>query len=168
MNVILETERLRLREFTLDDTAFIIELLNTPGWLEFIGKRNVRTEGQAVSYLLNGPLTSYRVNDYGLWMVENKETKEPMGMCGIINRENLDTPDIGFAFLPQFEGKGYAYEIASATLKYALQVVGIPHISAITLPKNSKSIKLLEKLGLKYIKSFSFPDNKEELLLYRI
>ena len=166
MNTILETERLRLREFTLNDTHFIIELLNSPGWIQYIGERNVKTEEQAIAYLQNGPLKSYAENGYGLSMVEIKEDATPVGMCGILNRDTLETPDIGFAFLPAYNGKGYGFEIASATLAHAQTAWGIPKISAITLPANRRSIQLLEKIGLQLVRRFSFPDKEEELLLY--
>lgn len=163
-NLILETQRLRLREFTLDDTKFIIELLNSPGWIEFIGDRNVKTEEQAIQYLQNGPLKSYVQNGYGLSMVETKDG-QPIGMCGILKRETLENPDIGFAFLKQFTGKGYAYEIANATLSYAMSHLKIPKVSAITLPNNVRSSRLLEKIGMKFIKSF-LSEKNEELLLF--
>jgi RimJ/RimL family protein N-acetyltransferase len=163
-NYILETERLRLREFNLNDTTFIIELLNSPGWIEFIGERNVKTETQAIEYLKNGPLKSYGKNGFGLSMVETKD-EMPIGMCGILKRDTLENPDIGFAFLPEFTGKDYAYEIASATLAYAMNDLKISKISAITLPHNIRSIKLLEKIGMKFIKSF-LSDKNEELLLF--
>lgn len=163
---ILETERLRLREFTLEDTAFIIELLNTPGWLQFIGDRNVRTEEQAAAYLQNGPIKSYAENGFGLLLVETKDDATPIGMCGILKRANLDTPDIGFAFLPRFNGQGYAFEVASALLSYAKVHLSMPTVSAITLPHNGRSIRLLERLGFKFIKPFCFPNSEEELLLY--
>jgi RimJ/RimL family protein N-acetyltransferase len=166
MQAILETERLTLREFTLEDTAFIIELLNSPGWLRFVGDRNVKTEQQAADYLRNGPLQSYQQNGYGLSMVETKEGKRPIGMCGIIRRNNLENPDIGFAFLPEFTGKGYAYEIASATLSYARNQLHIPTVWAITLPENVHSIRLLEKIGLTFSHTFSFPKGEEKLLLF--
>lgn len=166
MNYFLETGRLRLREFTLEDTGFIIELLNSPGWLQFIGDRRVQTKEQAMDYLQSGPLKSYRENGFGLSLVEGKESGVPMGMCGIIWRENLDTPDIGFAFLPAYEGKGYAFEMAGATLAYAKDVLGLATVAAITLPHNTRSIRLLEKLGLTFVKMFSFPGSEEQLLLY--
>lgn len=162
-NHILETERLRLRKFTLDDTKFIIELLNSPGWIEFIGDRNVKTEEQAIEYLKNGPLKSYKQNGFGLSLVETKDD-QPIGMCGILKRDTLENPDIGFAFLPEFTGKGYAYEIANATLSYAINNLKISKISAITLPHNISSIKLLEKIGMKPVKSFL--QNGEDLLLF--
>lgn len=166
MKYILETERLRLREFSLDDTKFIIELLNSPGWLQFIGDRNVKTGEQAIAYLENGPIKSYLQNGFGLSLVEKKDDKKAIGMCGIIKRDNLENPDIGFAFLPEFNGKGYAFEIASATLAYAKEKLALSNISAITLAGNSKSIRLLEKLGLKFIRTVCFPNSNEELLLY--
>jgi RimJ/RimL family protein N-acetyltransferase len=166
MNYILETERLRLREFNLSDTPFIIELLNSPGWLKYIGDRNVRTEEQAISYLQDGPMKSYKANGYGLSLVERKEDNASIGMCGIINRAMLECPDIGFAFLPAYTGKGYAEEIARATLAYAQKQLRLPNISAITVAENISSIRLLEKLGLGFIRPFCFPNSKEELLLY--
>ena len=166
MQAILETERLRLRPFTKNDSAFIIELLNSPGWLQFIGDRNVRTVQEAVNYLENGPMKSYEVNGFGLSCVERKEDGLPVGMCGIIRRDNLEHPDIGFALLPQFGGKGYGFEIAQATLKHAREKLQFSKISAITLPQNINSIRLLEKLGLSFMERFTFPGGKEELLLY--
>lgn len=164
--MVLETERLRLRQFEKSDAAFIIELVNSPGWLEYIGDRNVRTEEQALVYLENGPIRSYRVNGYGLWMVERKEEGLPIGMCGIINRPMMEHPDIGFAFLPSYMGSGYAYEIAKATLDFANHQLNIPVISAITVSKNARSIRLIAKLELTFIREFSFPDSQEILSLY--
>lgn len=166
MDYIIETKRLRLREFTLDDTAFIVELLNSPGWLQYIGDRNVRTEVQAKHYLINGPMKSYTDYGYGLSLVEKKDDGKAIGMCGILHRDTLDSPDIGFAFLPDFIGKGYAYEIASATIAYAKNQLGLAKIAAITVPDNVKSIRLLEKIGLTYIKLFHLPNSEEELCLY--
>ncbi|MBC5775307.1 GNAT family N-acetyltransferase [Pontibacter sp. KCTC 32443] len=166
MHYILETDRLKLREFTPDDTEFILELLNSPGWLQYIGDRNIKTEEQAKNYLLNGPIKSYRENGYGLWLVEKKDDLKAIGMCGIINRDTLDNPDIGFAFLPEHNGKGYAFEVASATMAYAKEVLKLPTIAAITVPDNQRSIKLLEKIGLQYVKTFCLANSQEELLLY--
>lgn len=167
MNIkyILETERLRLREFNTGDTAFIIRLVNSPGWLTFIGDRNIRTDEQAKYYLENGPIKSYHENGFGLSLVETKDDKTAIGMCGILRRDTLDHPDIGFAFLPEFIGKGYANEIAKATLNYAINELNIPKILAITKVNNKQSIKLLERIGLKLDKTFLSSD-KEELLLF--
>jgi len=167
MKTIIETERLRLREFTLDDTAFIIALLNSPGWIEFIGDRNIKTKAEAIVYLENGPLKIYKNHGFGLWMAELKHDKTPIGMCGILKRDTLDFPDLGFCFLPEYFGKGYAYESANAAMLVAREIFHIETICAITLANNTASIKLLEKLGLQFISPISFPDNDETLLLYR-
>ena len=167
MSYVLETERLILREFTLADASFIIELVNTPGWLRFIGDRNIKIEEQAKEYLRNGPLKSYEINGYGLSMVELKSDGTPIGMCGIIKRDTLENPDIGFAFLPEFEGKGLAFEIANATLAYANDVLKIPVVFAITIPGNTRSIRLLEKMGFKYSNRFTSPTDNIELSLYK-
>lgn len=166
MNYLFETERLRLREFNFEDTQFIIELLNSAGWLKYIGDRNVVTREQAKAYLENGPIKSYKENGFGLSLVEKKDDFKPIGMCGIIKRDTLENPDIGFAFLPCYSGKGYAYEIVSETLKYARNKLKIDQIAAITLPGNERSIRLLSKVRFKFIKTVCFPQSKEELLLY--
>ena len=166
MKTILETERLRLREFSQNDTDFIIDLLNSPGWIKYIGDRKVKTKEDAFAYLENGPLKSYKDNGYGLSMVELIDGNVPIGMSGIINRKTLETPDIGFAFLPGFEGKGYGFEIASAIVKHARNLLGIPKISAITLNDNVSSKKLLLKLGFSFSKYIKDPVTNEELLLY--
>ncbi len=162
-----ETERLRLRELSSEDAVFIVELLNTPGWLKYIGERNVKSEEQAKCYLFNGPIKSYRENGFGLWLVELKETQKPIGMCGILRRDYLEHPDIGFAFLPDFNGKGFAFEAAQSSLFYAKWILQHNTICAITLPGNEHSIKLLMKLGLSYIQPIHLPLTGEEVLLYR-
>ena len=167
MKAILETGRLRLRPLTLTDTAFIIELLNSPGWLQYIGDRNVRTETEAVAYLENGPLASYEKNGYGLYLVERKEDSLRIGMCGILKRIELDTPDIGYALLPEYHGMGYAREIASATLLYAKEKLGLPLVAAIVQPDNERSIALLKKNGFSFEKMFSFQGKEELLELYK-
>ncbi|MBK7851666.1 MAG: GNAT family N-acetyltransferase [Bacteroidetes bacterium] len=168
MRYILETERLFLREFSTEDAPFVVQLVNSPGWLEFIGDRNIRNDEQARIYLENGPLLSYKQNGYGLSLVELKHGKTPIGMCGIINRENLENPDIGFAFLPEHMGQGFAFEVAQATMKYARENLKLPTVCAITVSGNLPSIKLLEKLGMKFSKMINFPDDPVELMLYRM
>ncbi len=165
---ILETERLRLRELALSDAPFIVELVNSPGWLKFIGDRNIKTIDQTKTYLENGPIKSYHDNGFGLWLAETKDTNTPIGMCGILKRETLDHPDLGFAFLPEFIGKGYGFEAASATVAFANEKLKLPMLSAITVPYNQKSIRLLEKVGMKFSKRICFPNNAEELLLYQM
>jgi len=165
MNRILETERLVLRQFELTDAKFIVELVNTPGWLEFIGDRNIRTEKAAVHYLQYGPMKSYMDNGFGLCMVETKDGI-PIGMCGILKRDSLEHPDIGFAFLSEFMGNGYAFEIANAVINYAKDSLKLQTIFAITVPTNKRSIQLLEKIGLKFNKTIYMPADNEELMLF--
>lgn len=166
MKTIRETERLLLREFNLMDAAFIIELVNSPGWLAYIGDRNIKTIEQAAAYLMNGPIKSYAQNGFGLYMVELKADSMPIGMCGILKRETLENPDIGFAFLPACTGQGYAFESAAATMVFAKEVLRLPFICAITVPENKASIKLLEKIGLKLVKPVQYKGSDETLILY--
>jgi RimJ/RimL family protein N-acetyltransferase len=166
MNYILETERLKLREFDLQDGSFIVELMNSQGWLQFIGDRKVRNEDDARAYLKSGPIKSYVENGFGLWLVEVKDTRTAIGMCGILKRDILQNPDIGFAFLPEHAGRGYAREVAKATLTYALEILKVPAIVAITKSDNRRSIRLLEALGLKFQTKISGSNGDEELLLY--
>ncbi len=161
---ILETERLVLREFNLTDSEFIYNLVNTPNWLEFIGYKNVRTIGDAAQYLQNGPIKSYHENGYGLWLVQLKSTGTPIGMCGLINRETLEDIDIGFAMLPNYSGMGYGFEIASATMSYAKNILKLNKIVAITSPNNIVSIKLLNKIGLQFEKTLELAEDDYVLL----
>lgn len=166
MNYTVETERLALRPLQEGDAQFIIELVNSPGWIAFIGDRNIRTQDDAVRYLREGPMKSYETNGFGLSLVELKTSGVPIGMCGLLKRDSLEHPDIGFAFLPEFMNRGYAFEIASATMAYAERVLNISEIWAITLPANQRSIRLLEKLGLKFVRTITSPTDHAGLLLY--
>jgi RimJ/RimL family protein N-acetyltransferase len=160
-----ETARLRLRPFALTDAPFIVDLLNSPGWLRFIGDRGVTTEAEAQTYLQNGPFASYAAHGFGLACVET-HANVPIGMCGLLWRETLPHPDIGFAILPAYEGLGYVYEIATAALHYAATKLGIQTVAAIVLPNNARSISLLTKLGFVYERTQ--PDGEDELLVYTL
>ena len=163
---ILETDRLVLRHLTTDDAAFIIELLNEPSFIQNIGNRNIRTNEDARSYILNGPIESYDKKGFGLFMVELKDSSTPIGMCGLLKRDNLPDVDIGFAFLPKYRMKGYAFESASAVLKYAKNTYGMKRILGIVNPDNTASIRLLEKLGLKFERMVKMPQDDFEIKLY--
>ncbi len=165
---ILETERLVLREFSIDDAEFILTLLNTPGWLKYIGDKNVRTLEDAVNYLENGPLKSYKENGFGLWLTLLKNSSVPIGMCGLVNRESLDDIDIGFALLPEYSKLGYGYEIAYATINYANNVLRINKLVAITDSNNIPSIILLNKLGLQFEKTLNLSENDTVLLFSQL
>jgi [ribosomal protein S5]-alanine N-acetyltransferase len=167
MKIVIETERLFLQEFTTEDSAFMLELLNTPDWIKFIGDRGVRTIEEAEQYLLNGYMKSYQTHGFGFYKVEIKDSNESIGICGIIKRDYLENVDIGFAFLPQFVGKGYGFEAASATLKYTHNTLKIKRVIAIVDPENVVSIGLIKKIGLAFEKMI-YPDHKEELMLFSV
>lgn len=161
---ILKTKRLILREFTVSDQKFILELINTPDWIKYIGDKKVHSLDDAKEYLENGPIKSYKENGYGLWLVQLKDTGAPIGMCGLINRDTLTDVDIGFALLPKYYNLGYAYEIAEATLKHGKNTLNLKKIVAITDPVNKSSIKLLEKIGLQFEKNLELSGCDKVLL----
>ena len=165
---ILETDRLLLRQLTAEDSGFIFELLNDPSFIRNIGDRNIRTIDDACAYIVNGPVASYAKNGFGLWMVMLKETNEPIGMCGLIRRETLEDVDIGYALLPRFWSNGYAVEAARATKDYARNVVGLKRMVAIVDPANEGSIRVLEKIGLRYEKMVRLSADDIELKLFAV
>lgn len=164
MNV-LETDRLILRWLSADDAEFVLGLVNEPSWLQFIGDRGVRTLNDARAYIQNGPVAMYNRSGFGLYLVQRKEDGARLGMCGLIKREGLDDVDIGFAFFPRFWSKGYAYESASAVMEHG-RALGLRRIVAITSPDNQSSIKLLQKLGMKFEKNMTLPGPSSEVMLF--
>lgn len=165
---IIETERLRLREFDSTDGELIYKLLNSPGWLQYIGSRSISTIDDALNYIETKIRKGYRETGFGFYLVELKATGEKTGMCGLVKREGLDDIDLGFALLPQYENMGYAFESARGVINYAGNSLNIKSLAAITLPSNLPSIKLLEKLGMKFDKKINIPGDPEELLLYKM
>lgn len=163
---ILETERLILRQFTTDDAGFILKLLNEPSWIQNIGDRHIRTLDDACAYIVNGPVKSYEKNGFGLWAIVLKETNEAIGMCGLIKRDTLEDVDIGYALLPKFWSKGYAVEAARATKDYAKHAVGLKRLVAIVDPANEGSIRVIEKIGLRYEKMIRLSDDDIDLKFF--
>ena len=147
---VLETERLALRKLSSDDAEFILELLNEPSFIRNIGDKGVRTTDDAVQYIQNGPVASYERFGFGLYLVQLKGSGVPIGICGLLKRETLQDIDVGFAFLPKFWSKGYAVESAGAVMDHGRHILGIGRIVAITAPENYGSIKVLEKIGLRF------------------
>lgn len=147
---VLETSRLVLRWVTTDDAPFIFELLNEPSFLQYIGDKGVRSLEDARNYILTGPVASYQRFGFGLYLVLLKEGGTPIGMCGLLKRDNLPDVDVGYAYRPAFWSNGYAFEAASAVLVHGREVFGLRRIVAITSPDNAGSRALLEKLGLHY------------------
>lgn len=164
----LGTARLSLAPFGHADAAFIVALLNSPGWLQFIGDRHVRSTEDAIAYLDNGPLKSYQQHGFGLMRVSLQDSGEPIGMCGLLKREELDTPDIGFAFFSRFEGQGFAHEAATAVIQHARDVLGLAELSAVVQSNNTRSVTLLQKLGFRFEKPILFGPKREALDLYRM
>jgi RimJ/RimL family protein N-acetyltransferase len=156
---VLETERLTLRQLELGDAAFILELLNEPAFIENIADKGVRSLDDARAYLASGPLASYARHGFGLWLVALKETGTPVGFCGLIQREGLDSPDVGYAFLARHWSRGYAVEAASATVAYGFSELGLDRIVAITAPDNRRSIQVLERIGLRFEKMIELPQH---------
>jgi RimJ/RimL family protein N-acetyltransferase len=144
-----ETERLGIRPMVAEDAPFILELLNEPAFIQNIADKGVRTLDDARGYIENGPRASYARHGFGLWVVELKETGEPLGMCGLIKRDGLEDVDIGFAFLERHGSRGYATESATAVLEQGFSVLGLKRIVAITAPHNTASARVLERIGLR-------------------
>jgi len=163
-----ETPRLALRRLSPDDAEFILGLVNEPSWLRYIGDRGVRTPDDARAYILNGPVASYAKHGFGLFLTLRKEDGVPIGMCGLLKRDTLPDADVGFAFLPQFWSKGYAFEAVTATLAYGRAVHGLKRVVAITSPDNAGSIRVLEKLGLRYEKMMQLSATTPEIKLFAI
>ena len=154
------TDRLILHKLSLEETGFIFELLNTPGWIKFIGDRNINNIAAAITYI--NKITSNQ--DVQYWTVKIKEDLTPIGIITFIKRPYLEHNDIGFAFLPAYEGKGYAFEAASIVLESLLN--DHPTILATTFKNNTSSIKLLEKLGLKFNREIK--EGNDHLQVYAV
>jgi RimJ/RimL family protein N-acetyltransferase len=165
--VTLETERLRLREMDEErDASFILRLVNDPEWLRFIGDRNVHNLADAQVYIREGPRRMYELHGLGLYLMERKADREPMGLCGLIKRETLVDVDIGFALLPEFRGRGYVYEAGVAVLHHAKTVLGLSRVVAITTADNIASGRVLEALGLSFERMIRLEPEGDELRLY--
>ena len=162
MNLVLETPRLRMTPLCADDAAFMLAVLNAPGFLENIGDRGVRTAAAARAYLEAGPVACWAEHGYGMMRVSLRETGEGVGVCGLVRREGLEDPDIGYAFLEPYWGRGYAYEAAEAAIRDARERLGTPRIVAITKPVNPGAIRVLEKLGLRFVRMIRLPGHDEE------
>ncbi|HXD29829.1 MAG TPA: GNAT family N-acetyltransferase [Pyrinomonadaceae bacterium] len=163
---VLETERLILRRLTTDDAPFILELLNDAAFLHFIGDKGVRTREDARQYILQGPMQSYEQLGFGLYLVSLKDST-PIGMCGLIKRDALEDVDIGFALMPDYRASGYGFESAIAVRDYAMNILGLQRLLAITNQDNVGSIKVLEKIGLKFDRMIRLTPDAPEIRLYR-
>jgi RimJ/RimL family protein N-acetyltransferase len=163
---VLESERLVLREFHLDDAEFILQLLNESAFLRFIGDKGVRTLADARDYLLKGPMESYRRFGFGLYLASLREDGTPIGMCGLVKRDGLADVDVGFALRSRYWSRGYAVEAAAAVLEYGKRNLNLGRIVAIANPENHASIAVLEKIGLRFERMVRLSDDAMELKLF--
>lgn len=164
---ISETQRLIISKVTLQDAPFFLELMNTPHWLKYIGDKKIKTVNDAKVHLEKGILTSYKKDGFGFFkLLLKSENLKTIGICGLVKRKELDDVDIGFGFLPHYEGKGFGYESSVEIIELAKNKFKLKKVTAITSPKNKNSIKLLEKLGLTYEKRVIPFEDGEELLLF--
>lgn len=161
----LQSRRLSMRAFTLDDAPFIVALLNDPGWLRFIGDRGVRTDADARAYLRARVLAHEAQHGFALRRVALRDGT-PIGMCGLIRRETLPEVDLGYAFLPAFRGQGYAREAAAAWLAHGFGALGLHRIVAFTAPDNAASCRVLEAIGMRFEKRFRVEGYAGDSLLY--
>ena len=163
---VLETDRLIVRHLTTADAEFIIELLNDPSFIRYIGDKQVRTLDDACAYVRNGPARSYETYGFGLNLVELKSEGMPIGICGLLKRDTLPEPDIGFAFLPAYWNQGYALEAAAAVMKHGRETLGVKVVLAITTPDNEASGKLLSKIGLRFDRVVKLSEDATEVKLF--
>lgn len=164
----IETDRLQLIRLTYEDSQFVIDLLNEPNFVRYIGDRGVRTIGDAKAYLEDGPIGSYEKHGFGLFLVRLKNDTTPLGICGLVKREEFAHPDLGFAFLERFWSNGYAYESSRAVLRFSRQTLSLHTIIAIADRDNTRSLVLLEKLGFEFEKMVLMPGETEEICQYKI
>lgn len=162
----LETERLFLRRVTLDDAGLMLAIWNDPAFVRNVGDRGIRTTEQAREAMQAGALKLYADYGYGPYSMVLKSDGPQIGICGLFRRDNLEDPDIGFAVLPDFCGRGYAGEAAFAVLKHARDDLGIQKLTAIVSPGNAPSIGLIEKLGLVFERMITMPGDDEAISLY--
>ena len=168
MSKTYETERLIIKLVDIDDAGFLMKMVNTEKWLKYIGDRNIHNLGDAEKYVKEKNLPQIERLGFGNCVVILKSNNEKIGTVGLYDREGIEGVDIGFAYLEAYEGKGYAYEAARKIMDVGINEFGINKISAITLPTNESSIKLIEKLGLKFKKVVRVPNDDEDLNLYEM
>jgi RimJ/RimL family protein N-acetyltransferase len=162
---VIRTSRLQLRELNCDDAEFILELLNEAGFIRYLGDKGVRTAADARDYLLQGPMDSYVRHGFGLYATCIRDGT-PIGICGLVKRDGLNDPDVGFAFLSRHCAKGYAVESAAAVLVHGQRVLKLQRIVAITSPENAGSIAVLERIGLKFERMIRLTEQSPELKLF--
>ena len=163
---ILETERLTLRPITLDDAPLVLAVMSDPDFVRYVSDRGLRTPADAARYITEKMLPGFEQNGFGMCGVRLKESGTPIGTCGVFKRNPADDAEIGFAFLPGFRGRGFALEAAAAVMNYARDVQKLTRIVAATKPANAGSIKLLEKLGMRFERMIFDEASQSEMKLF--
>lgn len=166
MQLTLQSERLFIRTLTIIDAGFMLQLMNSPNWIKNIGDRRVTNITEASNYILNKIIPSYKKNGFGLFLVCLKEHKKPIGICGILQREGLNTPDLGFAIIPAMEGQGFATEASKVVIQFAREELNLSILAGITKPNNIASISVLKKLGMQFEQSIQLPEDPNTFSLY--
>lgn len=161
-----DTPRLTLRRLCFDDAEFLVLLLNQPSFLVNIGDRGVRDIPGAHRYLRDGPLAMYERHGFGLWHVSRKSDGAAIGLCGLLKRDNLPDADVGYALLPDYWRRGYAFEAVSATLQHAVSRFGLTRVIAVVSEGNAASIRVLEKAGLSFERRTRLNAGEPEVRLY--
>lgn len=162
--LILETPRLMLRRLDEEDAPFMLALLNDAAFIRYIGDRKVRTEAEAREYIRTGAMASYAQHGHGLYLVVAKQGNEPIGTCGILRRDVLPDPDLGFAFAAEHRARGYGREAASAVLEYAKHSLGLARIAAIVSPENEPSLRVLSRLDFVFERMVRMSADEPEIL----
>jgi RimJ/RimL family protein N-acetyltransferase len=162
----LETERLTLRRFEFDDAPHVVELLTQPSFLKNIGDRGVRNVDDARRYLREGPMTMYDQYGFGLWRASRRSDDVFVGMCGLLKRDILPDVDVGYAFLPEHWGQGYAFEAANATVELGARKFGLKRIIGVVSDHNAASIRVLEKVGMRFERMYPMHPGEPEVRLY--
>ena len=165
---VAQSTRLRLRHIQVEDADFVLQLLNEPDFLKNVGDKNVRDRSGAEAYIERGPIASYESHGYGLYLVELIESGKAIGICGLLKRDFLEHADLGFALMPGYRGNGYAFEAAQATIELARTTLNLSKIVAFTANNNMRSIKLLEKLGMKFDNLMSLPGADKSVKLFSL
>ena len=166
MAIIIKSNRLRLRELTIDDAEFVFQLVNEPSFVSNIGDKGVRNSDDAVQFILSGPWTNQKRSGYGQFLIELSGNGQPIGICGLLYRDNLEVTDIGFALMSAYRGRGYASEAAAAVMEYGYSTLGIDRIVALTSEENQPSIRVLEKLGMKFERIVKMSDHDLGTAMY--
>ena len=162
----LETDRLELRRLTLDDARLMLTVWNDPAFLRYVGDRGIRTIADARNALKDGAFQLYAEHGFGPYRMTRRDDGVTVGVCGLFRRDGLPDTDIGFSTLPKYCGQGYGYEAACAVIEHARVDVGLTRLTALVSANNTRSVQLIEKLGLIFEKMVRIPGDDDDVCLY--